>query len=172
MTGFTFENDRPLRKVVSGGQIGADIAGLRAGRRIGLETGGFIPAGFRTKVGNIPELGEQYGLVETMSPSYPRRTWLNAESATATIRLAINFDSPGENLTLKYCKELNKPVHDIQLARLHTEDDKIKAINELVNFIRLHQVEILNVAGNGLREIEKLVEEILFETFKHVKIVV
>ncbi|MFZ8324119.1 YpsA SLOG family protein, partial [Staphylococcus aureus] len=40
-----------LKKVISGGQTGADQAGLRAGKAAGLETGGMVPKGCLTDDG-------------------------------------------------------------------------------------------------------------------------
>ena len=52
-----------LRKVVSGGQTGADQAGLRAARAAGIETGGWAPKGWETEEGPAPWLSD-YGLKE------------------------------------------------------------------------------------------------------------
>lgn len=40
-----------IEKIISGGQTGADIAGLRWARKNGVPTGGYIPKGFRTESG-------------------------------------------------------------------------------------------------------------------------
>jgi Circularly permutated YpsA SLOG family len=37
-----------LKKIISGGQTGADQAGLRTAKRLGIETGGWMPQGWRT----------------------------------------------------------------------------------------------------------------------------
>ena len=74
-------------KIISGGQIGADIAALRAAKRLGLETGGWMPKGFRTKDGDHPEYAQEYGMMETQTYDYPRRTKLNVIEADCTLRL-------------------------------------------------------------------------------------
>lgn len=40
-----------LRKIISGGQTGADQGGLRAGRLLHLETGGTAPHNWMTEQG-------------------------------------------------------------------------------------------------------------------------
>jgi hypothetical protein len=45
-----------LAKVISGGQRGADQAGWRAARALGIPTGGWMPLEFRTENGACPEL--------------------------------------------------------------------------------------------------------------------
>lgn len=137
-----------LEKVISGGQTGADQAGLHAAEIYRIPTGGFCPAGFRTLLGPQPSLGQRFGLVCTDSESYPPRTKRNVHMADATVRLASDFNTPGERLTLSYCNEFSKPVLSLVLDGTTHEG---KAL-QLSTFIRTHKVSILNVAGNGDRE--------------------
>ena len=55
---------KTLQKVVSGGQTGADRAGLKAACILGIETGGWAPTGFATANGNDPTLGTKFHLKE------------------------------------------------------------------------------------------------------------
>ena len=41
-----------IKKIISGGQSGADLAGLKAAIKLGIETGGFIPKNYRTENGS------------------------------------------------------------------------------------------------------------------------
>lgn len=50
-----------LRRVISGGQCGVDVAALRAAKRAGLQTGGTMPRGWRTLDGPRPEYAAEYG---------------------------------------------------------------------------------------------------------------
>ena len=59
-----------LRKVVSGGQTGADRAGLDFALEVGLEHGGYVPRGRRSEDGRVDE---KYHLTELASTSYPVR---------------------------------------------------------------------------------------------------
>jgi Circularly permutated YpsA SLOG family len=63
-------------KIVSGGQTGADQAGLRAARAAGIETGGWAPKGWDTEDGPAPWL-EDFGLIECPVTGYPARTEAN-----------------------------------------------------------------------------------------------
>jgi hypothetical protein len=56
-------------KIISGGQTGADISGLRAAKRFGLETGGWMPKGWITEAGPRPEYRELYGMKECQRPT-------------------------------------------------------------------------------------------------------
>ena len=103
-----------LIKVISGGQTGADQAGLAAAKACGLETGGWAPKGWLTADGEAEELLRSYGLKEHRG-GYRSRTWANVKDADATIRLATNFDSPGEKCTLSAVNAYGRLRYDVGL---------------------------------------------------------
>lgn len=131
-----------LRKIISGGQTGADQGGLWAGRITGLETGGTAPKGWLTEDGPKQELLQSFGLVEHPVAGFPARTEKNASDGTATIRFASDFSTAGERCTLNFCKKHDRPVLSINVKNpLPTVEEVIKWLNE-------NEVEVLNVAGN------------------------
>lgn len=131
-----------LKKICSGAQTGADIAGLVTAKEFGLETGGWIPKGWKTLSGSKPEYAELYGIQEHSSTSYKPRTWFNARDSDGTIRLAFNFQSAGEICTLNGVKHHKKPHIDVDLANPRPHQEVIDWINE-------NNIETLNVAGNA-----------------------
>ena len=152
-----------LEAIVSGGQTGSDCGGLRAGRRLGLKTGGHAPEGWKTLDGPAPWLGTEFGLVE-FGRDYPPRTARNVHRADATIRIASDFLSPGERCTLKAITKYGRPYLDVSMAHLNGAlrvsgaRDPISgrwlagerdSILLLVEFLKRHKVRILNVAGNS-----------------------
>jgi len=150
-----------LSKVISGGQTGVDQAALFAARRVGIETGGYAPLGFRTAVGAAPWLGETYGLVELPTVSYTARTYRNVQESDATVRIARVWNSPGERCTLKAIVKYCKPYFDVSHAGA-------EIVEELREWLRENSVSVLNVAGNSESTapgIGELAEGILFELF-------
>jgi hypothetical protein len=111
------------------------------GKACGLETGGWIPKGFKTEKGFQPELGELYNLEEHTSDKYPPRTFTNARDSDGTIRIAANFNSPGEKMTLKAIQQYDKPYIDISMSNP-------RPISEVVTWLQENKIETLNVAGN------------------------
>ena len=97
-----------LEKIISGGQTGGDEGGLKAGKALGLQTGGFAPKGWRVDGGTNPWLAE-YGLVETTSSNYTLRTEENVKASDATVIFG-DAHSPGCGLTQRLCKRHGKPV--------------------------------------------------------------
>ncbi len=139
-----------LVKVISGGQTGADIGGLIAARLHNIPTGGWLPKGCKTQVGNFPQYLTLFNMQEHESPSYADRTFRNVRDSDATIRIAYNFNSPGEKCTFKAINLLQKPHMDIYVDK---NNPKIlwADVQCMVNFLQEKNVRILNVAGNSNR---------------------
>lgn len=156
------KHNKMISKIISGGQLGADQGGLQAAKGLGIATGGFIPKNYRTELGNQPELKELYGLEETESSEYPPRTAMNIKSSDGTIRIATNFNSAGEKLTLKLIKQYNKPYFDIN--PLFPCD-----VKEVQKWIRDNRISVLNIAGNresASSGIEEFTKKFLTECLK------
>ena len=94
-------------KVISGGQTGADRAGLDAAAALGLPTGGHAPAGFWTESGADPSL-ERLGLAAGGSPEL--RTERNVLDADATVIFALRAPAAGSELTRALTLRHRKPA--------------------------------------------------------------
>ncbi len=131
-----------LKKIISGAQTGADIAGLEVAKEFGLETGGTMPFGYKALDRCHPEYKETYGIEFHSSSSYVPRTRKNVRDSDGTIRLAFDFSSKGEKCTLRAIEDYKKPHIDVDL------NDPIP-VDDVVTWIADHNIETLNVAGNA-----------------------
>ncbi len=142
-------------KIISGGQTGADRGGLLAGQDLGIRTGGWAPKGYITENGPDFTLRD-FGLIQHSSPNYPPRTRMNVQESCLTAIFG-EVKSAGSQLTIGLCKE-----------------DKIPYIinpdaEELREFCRLHDAEVVNIAGNRESKnpgIEAKVRSIVVEAFR------
>jgi len=134
-----------MLKIISGGQTGADQAGLIAAGRVGLPTGGHMPKGFRTQRGPAPKIAALYGLKEDDSSDYPPRTRLNVKNSDATLIFG-NVKSRGCSLTKRLCVEYEKEV--LIIPRGLEGKQPRYWINMIASFIVTHEVKVLNIAGN------------------------
>lgn len=157
-----------IEKVISGGQTGADIAGLRAAKECKIATGGLMPRGFRTLDGSKPEYAELYGVEETIREDYGYRTDWNVKHSDATIRFAVDFESPGEKRTLKAIKRFNKPHLDVFVPIMMSAlGDSPYSIHY---WIKVGGYKVINIAGNSERTapgIEAMVYHHLVEVFSY-----
>jgi hypothetical protein len=142
-------------KIISGGQTGADYAGLLAGVQLGIETGGTAPRGWRIcledgRDGSNPELAE-LGLTEHASRDYPPRTKQNVADADGTAWFGY-AGSPGGKLTVNTAKRLGKPC--IVNPSAH----------ELRAWLDQNKIAVLNVAGNRLSPENPNIQALTLET--------
>lgn len=131
-----------IEHVISGGQTGADQAGLAVAKRLGIPTGGRIPKGWLTEAGPRPDLGRIYGLQEAETGPYPDRTERNVLASDGTV-LFGDTRSRGSMLTTRLCTRHAKSCLIVPL-----DSDPIGAAAMLRAWIAEHDVRTLNVAGN------------------------
>jgi hypothetical protein len=137
-----------LKKVISGGQCGADLGGISAAHEFGVPTGGIAPLGYRTQWGNNPSLGAIFGLTEDASSKYPPRTRKNVAQSDGTLIIATNMASPGCTLTYNLCFELRKPVYQFVPLPDYNQAETPALFENVVEWVIKHRIEVLNVAGN------------------------
>lgn len=131
--------ERPERRVISGGQTGADQGGLLGARDAGYITGGYAPFGYRTENGPMPQL-RSFGLIELKRSSYSYRTRKNIKVSDVTI-LFGSAGSIGSNLTRNIAHAIGKPL-------LHIRSPDIKSLGPALVFLRTYDPSIINIAGN------------------------
>lgn len=134
----------PVILVLSGGQTGADQGGLLGARDAGVATGGTAPKGWRTQDGPAPWLAG-FGLVEGRSAAYAARTRANVEAADGTVLFGAPL-SKGSALTARCCLDIGKPL--LRLPYDSQRADVEATAERLAEWLRAHEIRILNVAGN------------------------
>jgi Circularly permutated YpsA SLOG family len=141
----------PVRKIISGGQTGADQGALFAAEDLGIATGGWMPKGYRTETGAYAELAARFALTEHSSDNYGPSTALNVDYADATLIFSNprSPSSPGYILTRKYCREYMRPMYIHPWNRNHWRG--VCAVTRDEDFLRWleeKQIGVLNVAGS------------------------
>ena len=129
-----------LKKIISGGQTGADRAALDAAIELGIPHGGWIPKGRRTEGGPLPD---KYELKEMATPSYEERTEQNVIDSDGTLIVSHGQLTDGSAFTDEMAKKHERPC-------LHIDLDVIRGISaaqEIKSWILQNGVKTLNVAG-------------------------
>ena len=137
-----------ITRIISGGQTGADQAGLAAAKELGLATGGWMPAGWRTDEGSRPDFQELYGMIEDSFRGYASRTARNVHYADATLIFG-NKDSPGCRLTENLAFESGKDICWIGWQ----SGAPVPNVEFFQNWLKKpnREIKTLNVAGNRER---------------------
>lgn len=150
----------------SGFQTGADIAGIKAARKVGLKTKGYIPKGYLTEKGNKPQYKE-YGAIEGSSTNYKGRTLKNVINTDCTIIFDV-VGSGGSKLTRNYCQQNEKPYLYLNKNKVNSKD----IVDNIFNFLMESNPNSINIAGNReskSKGIEKKVFNILTEVFTKIR---
>jgi len=138
---------KTFRKVISGGQLGADIAAIDATMATSAyQWGGYVPRGRLTEAGQIPDkyfnvdrLG--CGFIETDNSRYTHRTRLNASQSDGTLAIKMGKWTNGTRMTCDYCRGIGKEYYiaDPYRPLLH--------IPQAAKWVILNEIAVLNVAG-------------------------
>ncbi|MEJ2307820.1 MAG: putative molybdenum carrier protein [Gammaproteobacteria bacterium] len=128
-----------LRKIVSGGQTGADRAALDAALEAGFPAGGYCPRGRLAEDGAI---AARYPLVE-IDGGYATRTLINVETSDATLVVYDGTLSGGTAQTVVHAIHAGKPFQLIDLTLVEPDE----ALSAVQGFIAANSVRVLNVAG-------------------------
>jgi hypothetical protein len=126
-------------KIISGGQTGADRAGLDWALKHALPHGGWCPKGRRAEDGPVDG---QYQLQESPSSNYPQRTEWNVRDSDGTVIFSIGGHLTGGSLkTVEFAIKHRKP-------HLHlSASSKDNAAAELKKWMQQNNIRVLNVAG-------------------------
>lgn len=155
-------------KLISGGQTGADRVALEAGYLLGLDTGGWAPRGFMTTKGKDPLLGSRFEMKElpllrqgqrefTLAQYYQERTKRNVNDSDATVVFRLQ-ESRGSDLTIRLCtRNDHRPCLVIRELGPEFLAENIRLLRQ---FISLHNVKILNVAGHRDDVVDNYSEDI------------
>ncbi len=134
-------NEKMIKKIISGGQTGADRAALDFAISRDIDYGGWVPLGRRAEDGPIP--ASYSALTECESTRYEERTERNVADSDGTLILSHGAPFGGSLLTYKIAANLLKPclIIDFQI------DATASAAAKAIEWLEDNEIETLNVAG-------------------------
>jgi hypothetical protein len=129
-----------IKKIISGGQTGADRAALDLAITLNLPYGGWIPKGRKSENGILPD---KYKLKEMPTTSYSKRTEQNVLDSDGTLIVSRGKLIGGSALTKELAEKHGRPCLHVDLsASGFPEPAKI-----IHSWIIQNGIETLNVAG-------------------------
>ena len=130
-----------IQKIVSGGQTGADIAGVDAAIACNVPYSGWLPKGRKTENG---PLSERYTDFQVMTRGgYPKRTEQNVIDSDGTVIFTYGKLAGGSSLTKRFAVNHNRPWLHIDLDAVREPATKI------IEWIIEWDIKILNIAGKS-----------------------
>lgn len=151
-----------LRKIISGGQTGADQGALAACLQMKFPYGGWVPQGRRTEKGKVPA---KYRMRQHWSRHYPPRTEKNVKNSDGTVIFTYGKPDGGSLLTIAFAKQHGKPCLKADLNQPHEE-----VVAKVIYWLKRRCPDngILNVAGSrrskapGIHmDVKRIVREVI-----------
>jgi hypothetical protein len=129
-----------VKKIISGGQTGADLAALDFAIKYSIPHGGLISKGRKAEAKPIPD---KYQLQEIPTASFAERTEKNILETEGTLIFSRGTPTGGTAYTLQMAKKHKRPCWhaDVHLA-LSFDNASL-----IVSWIETHKIEVLNIAG-------------------------
>ncbi len=138
-----------IKKIISGGQTGADRAVLDTAIELGVPHGGWIPKGRLTEDGPLPD---KYNVKEMPTESYSARTEQNVIDSDGTLIISRGLPIGGTAYTIEMAQKHKKPYLFINLEEISETD----APSIITSWTNEQAIEILNVAGPRASEDSKI----------------
>ena len=149
-----------IRKIISGGQTGADRAALDFAIGRGIPHGGWVPRGRRADDG---PLSGHYLVTEMATPGYPERTERNVLDSDGTVIITHGAPRGGSALTIGFAKAHARPWLHLDLQKMEV----VRAADRLRSWLVENHISVRNVAGPRTSEDARIYEttgEVLEET--------
>ncbi|MFC1839399.1 putative molybdenum carrier protein [Thermodesulfobacteriota bacterium] len=143
-----------IKKIISGGQTGADQAALDAAIEMGIPHGGWVPLGRMTEKGR---LSPRYKMQEINAIDYDQRTELNIVDSDGTLLFGKGTLKGGSALTKKLSKKHLKPCLHVDME----EVSPYRAVEIIKSWLDVRKIEVLNVAGPRESECPGIYDHVL-----------
>jgi len=143
-----------IKKIISGGQIGADQGALDVAIKYSIPHGGWIQKGRKTQSGMIPR---KYHLDEMSTASFKDRIEKNVIDSNGSVIITYGTITGGADYCRKMAQKHGRPCLHIDL----------NTISEFTAAIRLHawiienDIEVLNVNGSRASEDSSIYKDIM-----------
>jgi hypothetical protein len=129
-----------IKKIISGGQTGADRAALDVALKLQIPHGGWIP---KRRSGEESRLPAKYQLQEITTDSYPASIEKNVMDSDATVIISHGGLTGGCADTRKAAMKIGRPWFHVNLNKLPT----FQAAILIEDWISKNGIEALYVAG-------------------------
>lgn len=144
-----------LKKIISGGQVGADQAALDAAIKFNFPHGGWIQKGRKTQMGILPD---KYELNEMPVAGFKEKIEQNVIDSDGTVIISHGSLAGGADYSKEIAKKHNRPCIHIDL----NETDVFMASPKINSWIIENDVEVLNVTGSKASEDSDIYRNTMF----------
>lgn len=161
-----------IKRIISGGEIGGEIAGLIVAKQFGLNTSGYMSKGFLTFNGSRKDIADEYGLIEHDSYRAISKIHKNIEISDGTLKFVSGNDHSSEEFD-EYCmsglKLYKKPFIEVSIC---VPGKPPISYVEVEKWINRFNIQTLNINGGYSLSKQGIVNEacnylsVLFQELK------
>jgi len=134
-----------IKKIITGGQIGADQGALDVAIKYGIPHGGWIQKGRKTQGGVLPP---KYHLEEMSTASFKDRIEQNVIDSHGSVVISHGTLTGGADYCLKMAQKHGRPCLHIDLNTI----SEFTAASRLNAWVKENDIEVLNVNGSRTSE--------------------
>ena len=134
-----------LKKIISGGQVGADQAALDAAIKYNFPHGGWIQKGRKTQIGTLPE---KYHLKEMSVSGYKERIEQNVIKSDGTVIISHGDLAGGADYSQQMTEKHDRPCLHVDL----NVTPAFMASSKINTWIIENDIKIMNVTGSRASE--------------------
>ena len=134
-----------IRKIISGGQIGADQAALDVAIKLGFPHGGWVQKGRKTQSGILPA---KYHLKELPTAGYKERIEQNVIDSDGTVIISHGEPTGGAEYSRKMADKHHRPCLHMDLK----ENSTFIIASKVNTWVLENNIEVLNVTGSRVSE--------------------
>jgi hypothetical protein len=154
-----------IKRIISGGQNGADRAALDFAIKMNLPHGGWLPKGRMAEDCPIPD---RYNLKEMRTRNFPKRTERTIIDSDGTLIATHGKLTDGSKLTKQFAENQKKPYLHVDL----NETSVFEAAEQIIEWVLEDRIGVLNVAGSRASKDPKIYKAVyeLLETVYYMAI--
>ena len=141
-----------IKKIISGGRIGADQAALDVAIKLGIPHGGWIQKGRKTQRGILPE---KYQLKEMPVAGFKKRIEQNIIDSDGTVIISHGNLTGGSDYGQEMAKKHNRPCLHVDLNKTPVSI----APSKINTWIIENKIKVLNVTGSRTSEDPKIYKD-------------
>ncbi len=134
-----------IKKIISGGQIGADQAALDVAIKLGFPHGGWVQKGRKTQGGVLPA---KYHLKELTTAGYKQRIEQNVIDSDGTVIISHGEPTGGAEYSRKMADKHHRPCLQMDLK----ENSTFIIASKVNIWVLENNIEVLNVTGSRVSE--------------------
>ncbi len=142
-----------IRKIVSSGRTGVELAGLDVAVKLGIALGGWAPRGLRNEQGSLPA---QYGLQEVAAMGFKYAMEQNIMNSDGTLLITRGVRSVETRYAVETALRCQRQLLHVDLS----QHSAFEAASLTASWVSLQNISVVFVTGPSARQDAKIYDQV------------